>query len=55
VLEFQDKLTACWTVPVPLPVSISVVGELVALLRKDNDAVAVPDACGRNVTVKGSD
>ena len=26
-----------------------------ALLAKDNDAVAVPDACGRNVTVKGTD
>jgi hypothetical protein len=36
-------------------VSISVVGELVALLRKDKDAVAVPEACGRKVTVNGSD
>jgi hypothetical protein len=32
-----------------------VIGELTALLWTANDAVAVPDACGRKVTVKGID
>jgi len=37
---------------VPVPVIVWVVGELDALLAKDNDAEVAPVACGVKVTVK---
>ena len=55
VLGFHDSVTLCCIAPVPLPVSASIIVAVAALLRKDNEAVAVPAACGRKVTVKGTD
>jgi hypothetical protein len=55
VLAVQDRLTLCCTGATPLPLSNSVTGELLALLMNESDAVVVPDACGRNVTVNGTD
>ncbi len=54
VLGFHDRLTMCCAAALPLPVSASVMG-LAALLANDNEAVAVPDACGWNVTVNVAD
>ena len=54
MLAAQERFTLCCTGATPLPLS-AMTGEVPALLANDNDALAVPDACGRNVTVNGMD
>ena len=54
-LAFQERSTLCCIEATPLPLSDSVAGEFAALLTKERLAVAVPEAWGRKVTVKGID
>jgi hypothetical protein len=54
VLAAHERLTLCCTGATPLPLTV-IIGEFDALLTNDNDALAVPVTCGRNVTVNGTD
>jgi hypothetical protein len=54
VLPVHERFTECTGAGVPVPVSASVVGELVALLVKLNVAVTVTAAVGVKFTVKGT-
>lgn len=53
LLAPQERVTLCCAATTPLPITDSVVGDFAALLTKSSVAVAVPEACGKNVTVKG--
>jgi hypothetical protein len=50
-LAVQLRLTLCGGAAVPDPVSVSTVGELPALLRKEMIPEAVPLVCGVKVRV----
>ncbi len=50
-LAVQLRLTLCGGAAVPDPVSVSTVGELPALLRKEMIPEAVPLVCGVKVSV----
>jgi hypothetical protein len=54
VLGLQERSTLCCGGGVPLPVRASRAGESEASLAKDVLAVAVPLACGLNVTVNAA-
>ncbi len=41
-LAFHDRSTKCGTGAIPVPLSVIVVGELVALLAKEVDPVTAP-------------
>jgi hypothetical protein len=53
-LAAHERFTLCCTGATPLPLT-AIIGEFPALLANDNEALAVPDTCGRNVTVNGTD
>jgi hypothetical protein len=53
VLAFQERSTVCWRVA-PIPLAVSAVGELEALLENEILAERVPDTCGANTTVNGT-
>jgi hypothetical protein len=53
-LGAQERSTPCNTGWVPVPVSVSVVGELDALLINEMLPEVAPDACGAKLTVKGT-
>jgi len=51
----QERSTLCGIGAAPLPLNDSVAREFVALLTKERLAAAVPEVCGKKVTVKGAD
>lgn len=54
LLPAQERVTLWWcAATAPLPITDSMTGDFAALLTKSSVAVAVPEDCGENVTVKG--
>jgi hypothetical protein len=53
LLASQERVTLCCSAITPLPITDSAVADLAALLTKSSVAVARPEDCGKNVTVKG--
>lgn len=53
LLPPQERLTLCFAAITPLPITDSVAVDFAALLTKSSVAVAAPEDCGENVTMKG--
>src|SRR5271165_2817568 len=54
VLALHDRFTECVGAGVPVPVSVSIVVDGLALLVNVSEALAEPVVCGLKVTVKGA-